>query len=78
MIGEREDWSTPSRDNPADYVYGEYCIDSSTAQAGLSVCEVPYCCGERRGGETKTAPDIARFVRLGLAYVIAIVRLRLG
>jgi hypothetical protein len=39
---------------------------------------VPYCCGERQGGETKTAPDIARFVRLGLAYVIAIVRLRLG
>ena len=61
-----------------DYVYGEYRIDSSTAQAGLSVCEVPYCCGERRGDETKTAPDIARFVRLGLAYVIAIVRLRLG
>jgi dolichol-phosphate mannosyltransferase len=62
-----------------DYVYGEYCIDFlyRAAQAGVRVREIPYRCGERRGGETKTAPDIARFVRLGLAYVIAIVKLRL-
>jgi len=57
----------------ADYVGGESCIDSSTDQAGLAVCEVPHYCSDRRGGETKTAPDIAHFVRLGLAYVIATV-----
>ena len=63
-----------------DYVYGEYCIDflHRAARAGFRIREVAYSCGERRGGETKTAPDIARFMRLGLGYVISIVRLRLG
>jgi len=63
-----------------DYVYGEYCIDFlyRATRAGFRIHEVPYVCGERRGGETKTAPDIARFMRLGLGYVISIVRLRLG
>ena len=63
-----------------DYVYGEYCIDflHRATRGGLRVREVAYHCGERRGGETKTAPDVARFVRLGWGYVISIVRLRLG
>jgi dolichol-phosphate mannosyltransferase len=62
-----------------DSVYGEYCIDFlyRAVRAGIPVREVPYRCDERRGGETKTAPDIARFARLGIAYVIAIVKLRL-
>ena len=61
-----------------DYVYGEYCIDFlyRAGQAGARILEVPYRCGERVGGETKTAPDFRRFVALGFAYLVSIVKLR--
>ncbi len=60
------------------YAYGDYCIDFlyRVAQAGFRIEEIPYRCGERRGGETKTAPDLRQFVGLGLTYVVSILRLR--
>src|SRR5262249_19556825 len=61
-----------------DYVYGEYCIDFlyRAVGAGVRIREIPYRCGERWGGETKTAPDLGRFALLGLAYLVSIVKLR--
>jgi hypothetical protein len=40
------------------------------------VVEVPYACGERRAGTTKTSPSLGRFVGLGLTYARTILRLR--
>jgi hypothetical protein len=40
------------------------------------VVEVPYRNVERRAGETKTSPDLARFAALGLRYVGTILQLR--
>ncbi len=61
-----------------DYTYGDYCIDFlyRAAQTGVRIIEIPYRCGERQGGETKTAPDLRQFVTLGLAYLGSILRLR--
>ncbi len=60
------------------YAYGDYCIDFlyRAVQAGVRIREIPYRCGERQGGETKTAPDLRRFVTLGLAYLVSILKLR--
>ena len=61
-----------------DYAYGDYCIDFlyRAQKAGVRIEEIPYRCEERRGGETKTAPDLRQFIVLGLAYLASIVRLR--
>jgi dolichol-phosphate mannosyltransferase len=61
-----------------DHAYGEYCIEflHRACQAGLRVVEVPYACVERRAGQTKTSPSLARFAALGLHYLRAILRLR--
>jgi hypothetical protein len=61
-----------------DYTYGDYCIDFlyRACQAGLRVREVPYRNVERQAGETKTAPDLGRFVCLGAVYLRTIFRLR--
>jgi dolichol-phosphate mannosyltransferase len=62
-----------------DYIYGDYCIDFlyRACRAGLRVREVPYRNMERQAGETKTAPHLGRFVRLGAAYLRTIFSLRL-
>ena len=61
-----------------DYTYGDYCIDFlyRACRAGLRVREVPYRNVERQAGETKTAPDLGRFVCLGAVYLRTIFRLR--
>jgi dolichol-phosphate mannosyltransferase len=60
------------------YVYGDYCIDFlyRACRAGLQVVEVPYVNVERRAGETKTSPNLARFTALGLRYLGTILQLR--
>jgi len=60
------------------YVYGEYCIDFlyRACRSGLRVVEIPYRCVERRAGETKTSPGLARFTRLGFQYAMTILQLR--
>jgi dolichol-phosphate mannosyltransferase len=57
--------------------YGEYCIDLlARAQfMGLRVEETPYVCGARLSGESKTATNIAGYLRRGRKYVVMIVKL---
>jgi len=65
--------------------YGEYCIDllARAQMAGLAVREVPYTCGARLSGESKTGSNPADYFRRGWKYVTATVvlaamRLRLS
>jgi dolichol-phosphate mannosyltransferase len=64
--------------------YGEYCIDllARAQVAGLKVQEVPYTCGARFSGESKTGSNLADYVRRGWRYVtttlnLAVLRFRL-
>lgn len=58
--------------------HGDYCIDflARVHRAGFRIREVPFRCGERRAGQTKTAPNLGQFVILGLAYLGTILKLR--
>jgi dolichol-phosphate mannosyltransferase len=51
--------------------YGEYCIDllARAQMAGLDVQEVPYTCGARFSGESKTGSNPADYLRRGWKYV---------
>jgi dolichol-phosphate mannosyltransferase len=57
--------------------YGEYCIDLlARAQfMGLRVEEVPYVCGARLSGESKTATNVLGYLRRGWKYVVTILHL---
>jgi dolichol-phosphate mannosyltransferase len=64
--------------------YGEYCIDllARAQMAGLDVQEVPYTCGARFSGESKTGSTPADYFRRGWKYVtttlnLAVLRFRL-
>jgi dolichol-phosphate mannosyltransferase len=65
--------------------YGEYCIDllARAQMAGLKVQEVPYTCGARFSGESKTGSNPMDYFRRGWKYVritlnLASLRLRLS
>jgi dolichol-phosphate mannosyltransferase len=51
--------------------YGEYCIDllARAQMSGMRVDEVPYACGARFSGESKTGGNAADYVRRGRKYV---------
>ena len=57
--------------------YGEYCIDllARAAFAGLRIDEVPYTCGARLTGESKTGSSFADYIRRGAGYVRTVLRL---
>jgi dolichol-phosphate mannosyltransferase len=57
--------------------YGEYCIDllARAQRLGLRVEEVPYACGARFSGESKTGANVADYLRRGWRYVTTIFRL---
>ncbi|MDQ1301647.1 MAG: Polyprenol monophosphomannose synthase [Chloroflexota bacterium] len=57
--------------------YGEYCIDllARAQRLGLRVEEVPYVCGARLSGESKTATNVLGYLRRGWKYVATILRL---
>ncbi len=57
--------------------YGEYCIDllARGQRLGLRVDEVPYVCGARFSGESKTGASIKDYLRRGWGYVVTVVRL---
>jgi dolichol-phosphate mannosyltransferase len=59
--------------------YGEYCIDllARAQRLGLRIEEVPYTCGARFSGESKTGANVADYLRRGWKYVVTILRLRL-
>jgi dolichol-phosphate mannosyltransferase len=60
--------------------YGEYCIDllGRAQRLGLRVQEVPYICGSRLHGESKTGADIGDYLRKGWKYVVTVLKLAIG
>jgi dolichol-phosphate mannosyltransferase len=60
--------------------YGEYCIDllGRAQRLGLHVREVPYICGSRLHGESKTGADIGDYLRKGWKYVVTVLKLAVG
>jgi dolichol-phosphate mannosyltransferase len=59
--------------------YGEYCIDllARAQRLGLRVEEVPYTCGARLSGESKTGAHVRDYLRRGWKYVLVVLRLAL-
>ena len=57
--------------------YGEYCIDllARAQRLGLRVEEVPYICGARLHGESKTGAHVGDYLRRGWKYVTTVVKL---
>jgi len=57
--------------------YGEYCIDflARAQRLGYRVVEVPYTCGARMSGESKTGASFSDYIRRGRKYVTTILRL---
>jgi dolichol-phosphate mannosyltransferase len=57
--------------------YGEYCIDllARAQMAGLNVQEVPYTCGARLSGESKTGSNPVDYFRRGWKYVTTTLKL---
>lgn len=57
--------------------YGEYCIDllARAQQMGYRIAEVPYACGARFSGESKTGANVRDYLRRGWKYVVAVVKL---
>jgi len=57
--------------------YGEYCIDllARAAFAGMRIEEVPYACGARLSGESKTGASFTDYLRRGMGYVVTVLRL---
>lgn len=57
--------------------YGEYCIDllARAAFAGMRIEEVPYACGARFSGESKTGASFSDYLRRGMGYVTTVLRL---
>jgi dolichol-phosphate mannosyltransferase len=57
--------------------YGEYCIDflARAQRLGYRVVEVPYTCGARMSGESKTGASFRDYIRRGWKYVTTILRL---
>jgi dolichol-phosphate mannosyltransferase len=60
--------------------YGEYFIDLiyRAMRAGHRVLEVPYVCVPREHGVSKTATDLAGYVRRGRKYLMTALALRWG
>ncbi len=60
--------------------YGEYCIDflARAQRLGYRVVEVPYTCGARMSGESKTGASFRDYVRRGRKYVTTILRLAIA
>ncbi len=54
--------------------YGEYCIDllARAQMLGLRVDEVPYACGARFSGKSKTGGNTLDYVRRGRKYVATV------
>lgn len=58
--------------------YGEYCIDFlySALKKGFNIKELPYKCIPRKFGESKTAPNLLKFIKRGIKYITTILRLK--
>ena len=60
--------------------YGDYFIELMyrCRRAGFRIKEVPFTFTDREKGESKSAPDIFGFIKLGAGYVFRIISLRFG
>jgi dolichol-phosphate mannosyltransferase len=60
--------------------YGEYCIDllARAQRRGLRVVEVPYICGARFSGTSKTGANFSDYLRRGWKYVVTVVELAIS
>lgn len=60
--------------------YGEYCIDflARAQRCGYRLREVPYTCGARRSGESKTGTNLLDYLRRGWKYVVTVLKLAMG
>lgn len=58
--------------------YGEYCIRLlyHAQKAGLKIIEFPYNNISRVGGQTKTSPNIFRFIHYGILYIFFVIKLK--
>ena len=58
--------------------YGEYCIGLlyKAQKDGVRITEFPYNFVSREGGETKTDPNIFRFIQLGIIYILFVLKLK--
>ena len=59
--------------------YGEYFIDFvyRSMKKGYKVTEVPYICGARQHGPSKTGSNLLQYVKRGQKYIWTAVRLKL-
>ncbi len=59
--------------------YGAYFMEFvfTVRRKGLRVCEVPYAFTDRKKGQSKSAPNVFRFLLTGVGYVIRIFAARL-
>jgi dolichol-phosphate mannosyltransferase len=59
--------------------YGEYFIDFvyRSMKKGYKVTEVPYICGARQHGTSKTGSNLLQYVKRGQKYIWTAVRLKL-
>lgn len=60
--------------------YGEYCIDllARAPRLGFRVEEVPYTCGARFSGESKTGASFTDYLQRGWKYVATVLSLAVG
>lgn len=58
--------------------YGEYCIDLlyRAQKDGLNIMEFPYNCTSRKKGQTKSNPNIFRFIQYGILYILHVLKLK--
>ncbi|MBI5602360.1 MAG: glycosyltransferase [Deltaproteobacteria bacterium] len=58
--------------------YGEYCIGFlyRAYKKGYRILEIPYTCLPRRSGESKTASNLAGYLKRGRKYIMTVLRLR--
>ena len=60
--------------------YGDYFIELiyRCKKAGFRIKELPYVFTDREKGESKTAPHLLEFFKLGWGYIARIIRLRIS
>ncbi|MBI5162487.1 MAG: glycosyltransferase [Magnetospirillum sp.] len=64
---------------PDPHGFGEFFVEflHKASRGGLRVVEVPYVLKDRAGGISKASPNMIRFLRLGLHYLLRIMAVRL-
>jgi len=66
-------------DTPLKGDYGEYFIEliHRIRKNGFQTVEIPYICGARRSGQSKTGTNIFQYFKKGIKYIILTLRLKM-